>query len=519
MYITQGLKRAVQINRNGIATIDGARQRTWHEFAARVAKLAGALQNLGMSQGVRVGLLAFNSDRYLECFFGVPWGGGIIMPLNVRLAPPELIYMLNDAEAEILVVDDSFKSLLPTLRAQAATVKHWIVASDSAAEENALGYEEIIAAAQPAPDAGRGGNDVAGIFYTGGTTGLPKGVMLTHDNLVSNALAWMVNVYRGEPWVYLHAAPMFHIADTQAHTAVTMQAGTHVFIPKFIPEEMLKTIQAHRVTYSCLVPTLVNMLANHPSATQYDASSLRGMTYGGSPMPSAIAAKARGVFPGCELTQGYGQTETAPNISMLSHKYHVTDGPFAGKIQSAGLPVHTVEVRIADSDDREVPRGTIGEIIVRGPNVMAGYWNKPKETAAVLRNGWMHTGDVGYMDEDGFVFIVDRLKDMIITGGENVYSPEVENAIYQLPAVAMCAVIGIPSEQWGEAVHAIIALKEGQTVTEEEILAHCRKLIAGYKCPKSIEFRQAPMPMSGAGKILKRDLREPYWQGKTRQVN
>lgn len=519
MYITQGLKRAAQINRNGIATIDGRRQRTWGEFAERVAKLASALQNLGMTQGARVGLLAFNSDRYLECFFGVPWGGGVIMPLNIRLAPPELVYMLNDAAAEILIVDDSFKSLLPTLRMQATTVKYFIEASDSSDIDGTSSYEPIIASAQPIPDAERGGNDVAGIFYTGGTTGLPKGVMLTHDNLVSNALAWMVNVYRGEPWVYLHAAPMFHIADTQAHTAVTLQAGTHVFIPKFVPEDMLKAIQAHRVTYSCLVPTLVNMLANHPSVIQYDTSSLKGMTYGGSPMPSAIATRAREVFPSCELTQGYGQTETAPNISMLAHKYHVTEGAFAGKIQSAGLPVHTVEVRIADSDNREVPRGEIGEVIVRGPNVMAGYWNKPKETANVLRDGWMHTGDVGYMDADGFVFIVDRLKDMIITGGENVYSPEVENAIYQHPAVAMCAVIGIPSEQWGEAVHAIITLKEGQLATEEEILAHCRQLIAGYKCPKSIEFRQTPMPISGAGKILKRDLRAPHWQGKERQVN
>lgn len=519
MFITQGLKRAVQINGNGIATIDGARKRNWSDFGARVAQLAGALQKLGMTPGARVGLLAFNSDRYLECFFAVPWGGGIIMPLNLRLAPPELIYMLNDAAAEILIVDDSFRSLLPTLRVEAKTVKHYVIAGDSTSADDNLGYEELLTAAQPAQDAERGGSDVAGIFYTGGTTGSPKGVMLTHDNLVSNALAWMVNVYRGEPWVYLHAAPMFHIADTQAHTAVTMQAGTHVFIPKFVPQDMLSAIQTHRVTYSCLVPTLVNMLANHPSATQYDTSSLVGITYGGSPMPSVVALKAREVFPQCEFTQGYGQTETAPNISMLSHKYHVTEGPFAGKIQSAGLPVHTVEVRVVDTDDRPAPRGAIGEIIVRGPNVMAGYWNKPKETAAALRNGWMHTGDVGYMDDEGFVFLVDRLKDMIITGGENVYSPEVENIIYQHPAVAMCAVIGIPSEQWGEAVHAIITLRDGESATEEEILAHCRKYIAGYKCPKSIEFRQAPMPMSGAGKILKRDLREPYWQARTRQVN
>jgi long-chain acyl-CoA synthetase len=235
------------------------------------------------------------------------------------------------------------------------------------------------------------------------------------------------------------------------------------------------------------------------------------MNYGGSPMPPALIPRAREAFPRCRFFQGYGQTETSPNITMLQDKYHVFEGPFAGKAASAGQPVFTMEVKIVDESDRELARGSIGEVVTRGPNVMAGYWNKPEETEKALRGGWMHTGDVGYMDEDGFVYIVDRLKDMIISGGENVYSVEVEHVIYQHPAVAMCAVIGIPSEQWGEAVHAIVVPKEGFTITAEELLQHCRQHIAGYKCPRSVDIRQSPLPMSAAGKLLKRELRAPYW--------
>ncbi len=527
MRITQGLVRAAQVNGSGIATINGERRRTWRELAERVAKLAGALQKLQLTRGGRVAMLALNSDRYLEYFFAVPWAGGILMPLNIRLALPELIYMLNDAAAEILIVDDSFLSVLPALGKQATTLKHFIIARDpspsseqaGSATDGAYAYEEILASAEPVPDAERGENNVAGIFYTGGTTGVAKGVMLTHDNLMSNVFAWLTLVYRGEPWVYLHAAPMFHIADFQSVTAVTLQAGTHVFIPRFNPEATLQAIQAHRVTYSCLVPTLVNMLVNFPGVEKYDVSSLRGITYGGSPMPTAVVAQAARVFPHCEFTQGYGQTETSPNICMLPAAYHVLASPHADKLASAGQPVFTMEVKIVDADDHEVPRGTVGQIITRGPNVMAGYWNKPQETAAALRNGWMHTGDAGYMDEEGFVFIVDRLKDMIITGGENVYAAQVENVIHQHPAVSMCAVIGIPSERWGESVHAIVLLKEGGTASEADIIQHCKERIASYKCPRSVEFRQEPFPLSGAGKILKRELRAPFWHDRVRQVS
>jgi long-chain acyl-CoA synthetase len=343
--------------------------------------------------------------------------------------------------------------------------------------------------------------------------------MLTHTNLISNALVSLLNMYEGEPWTYLHTAPMFHIADCQWNVGVTLHGGTHVFIPKFAPEAMLNAIGTYHVTHSALVPTMVNMLCNFDGRENYDVSSLRGINYGGSPMAPALIIKARKAFPQCRFFQGYGQTETAPNVSILSDKYHDPDGPMADKLSSAGQPVFTVDVKIVDLFDEEVPRGSIGEVVVRGPNVMAGYWNQPEATAQALRGGWMHTGDLGYMDPDGFLYIVDRLKDVIISGGENIYSTEVEQVIYEHPAIAMCAVVGIPDDKWGEAAHAIVVVRHGHTINSEEIISHCRQRIASYKCPRSVEIRAEPLPMSGAGKILKRDLRAQFWEGKSRLVN
>jgi len=521
MLITQGVRRSAQVNPHGLATIDGRRRRTWSEFAGRVACLAGALKGLGLEAGGRVATLSFNSDRYLEYFFAIPWAGGIIVPLNTRLKPAELSYMLNDAGAQILVVDEVHKEMVPELTAAVPALKHIILATDHDAPAGFLGHETLITAADPIPDASKRGDDVIGIFYTGGTTGLPRGVMLTHRNIVSNALVILLNIFERRPMSYLHSAPMFHIADCQWNRGVTLRAGTQIFLPRFDPKEMLKAmaIETYKVTHCALVPTMVNMLCNFNGRENFQISSLRGINYGGSPMAPALIARAREAFPHCRFFQGYGQTETSPNISMLTDEYHVLEGPLSAKVSSAGQPVFTMEVRIVDPDDREIPRGEIGEIVTRGPNVMAGYWNKPDETANALRGGWMHTGDLGYMDEDGFVYIVDRLKDMIITGGENVYSAEVESVIYQLPDVAMCAVFGIPHDKWDEAVHAVIVPKERQSISGEEVISFCQKQIARYKCPKTVEIRSDPLPMTGAGKILKRELRRPFWTDKTRAIN
>jgi len=519
MHITQGLKRAVQVNAQGIATIDGERRTTWREFADQVARLAGGLVSLGLKPDDRVAMLALNSDRHLAYYFATIWAGGIFVPLNTRLAPPEFGNILTDAGAAILVIDDALQPQLAEILKHTSTPRHIIFAGDGKPPADLIGHEVFLAAAEPVPDANRGDDDVATIIYTGGTTGLPKGVMLTHNNAVSNALSSLAIMYEGEPWTFLHTAPMFHIADSQWNTGVTMHAGTHVFAKRFVPAEMLKLIGQHQITHTALVPTMVNMLCQVPDVETYDVSSLRKVNFGGSSIAPAVIRRAREVFPNCQFIQGYGQTETSPNISMLFDKYNTDEGPYAGKIESAGQPVFAMEVRIVGIEDEELPTGSIGEIATRGPHVMLGYWNKPEETAVALRGGWMHTGDIGYLDEDGFIFIVDRLKDMIISGGENVYSTEVEHVIYQHTAVADCAVIGIPHEKWGESVHAIVRPKLGATLTEEEIMNHCRKFIAGYKCPRSVEIRYDPMPMSGAGKILKKVLRAPYWAEQERKIS
>lgn len=517
MHLTQSLKRAIQLNPNGLATINGERQFTWTEFYDRITRAAGGLLDLGLAKGDRVAILSLNSDRYFEMVYALPWAGLISVPLNIRLAPAEIIFLLNDSGAKVLCVDKTFSAMLPEFAGKLETVEH-IVYLDDGSLDGATSQEDLVRDSSPIADTNAGGDDVAGIFYTGGTTGLPKGVMLTHDNLVANGLNAVHGFAMNKHSRYLHAAPMFHAADAAANIGLTMLAGTHVFVPKFEPEPVLKVFSRDKVTNVTLVPTMVNLLVNTPSFTDYDLSSLVRIGYGGSPMPEAVLLKAKELMPHVKFSQAYGMTELSPIITILDDEYHVTDGPNAGKIRSAGQVVLSGEIRVVNEQDEELPRGEIGQVIARGPMVMKGYWNREKETADALANGWMHTGDAGYMDEDGFVFIADRVKDMIISGGENVYSVEVENAVQKHPAVAACAVIGIPSEEWGEEVIAVVVPLEEMTASEQEIIDFCKEQIAGYKCPRQVKFVEA-LPMSGAGKILKNKIREPYWEGRSRKVN
>jgi len=369
------------------------------------------------------------------------------------------------------------------------------------------------------PDARRGGQELAGIFYTGGTTGFPKGVMLTHANMVTSALGALAS---GEFFTpggrYLHAAPMFHLADIAGWVAQTLRGGTHVIVPMFEPVAVMKAIAAHRVTDVLLVPTMIQMLVDHPAVGEHDLSSLNRLLYGASPIPEAVLDRAMKALPQVGFVQAYGMTELSPIATLLGPEDHGAAGREAGLLRSAGRAAPHAEVRIVDAEGVEVPRGEVGEIVVRGGHVTPGYWNKPEETAAALRDGWMHTGDGGRMDAHGYVYIVDRIKDMIVSGGENVYSVEVENAVARHAAVAACAVIGVPDAEWGERVHAVVVCKPGAQATEAEIREHAKTLIAGYKAPRSVEFVEA-LPVSGAGKILKRELRKKYWEGTDRAVN
>ncbi|SFO48132.1 Acyl-CoA synthetase (AMP-forming)/AMP-acid ligase II [Pseudonocardia ammonioxydans] len=511
MYLTQGLHRAVQQQPDAVATVCGERTRTFTETAERVARLAGALRGLGVASGDRVAMLSLNSDRFHEFLLAVPWADAVLNPINVRWSPAEIVYSLKDSGTRVLIVDDTFAPILPSLRPHLDVVIH---AGNGPAPDGALSFEELIAGAEPVEDARRGGDELAGLFYTGGTTGNPKGVMLSHTNLMTSAFGFNATGYLFGPGCrYLHAAPMFHLADLAAWSAATAAGGTHVIVPAFEPAAILAAITRHQVTDTLLVPTMIQLLIDHPTVGEHDLTSLRSVVYGASPIAQSTLERAMKTLPNASFTQAYGMTELSPLAALLSPDDHRrTD-----LLRAAGRAAQNSEIRIVDPEDREVPRGTVGEIVCRGGNVMRGYWGLPEETATTLRGGWMHTGDGGYMDDQGYVFVVDRIKDMIVTGGENVYSAEVENALATHSGVASCAVIGVPDDEWGERVHAVVVAAPGHTPGAEELREHVKSLIAGYKAPRSVELADA-LPVSGAGKILKRELRRRYWADAERQV-
>ncbi|NNN24576.1 long-chain-fatty-acid--CoA ligase [Pseudomonas nitroreducens] len=518
MYLTQGLQRSLQQTPDKIVTVFGARRRTFREFGERVARLAGALQQLGMVADDRVSMLALNSDRYLEYIQGTWWGGGVLNPINIRWAVPEVVYSLDDCNTRFLLVDDYFLPMVEGIRAQVRNAPIFIYAGEKSAPEGMLDYEILLAAAEPVADAGRGGEDLACIMYTGGTTGFPKGVMQTHLNLWSGCIQRMAEIHMSADERNLHVMPLFHVAGLARSICCFIAGSPHVVTSTFEAGEILALMEREAITDSILVPTMILALLNHPDFQVRDLSQFKRLSYGASPTAGEMIEQVMAKLPQLELSHSYGLTEACPIVSTNPPENHGLEARKTGLIRSVGRAGLGVNVMIVDEQGVEVPRGTVGEIIVRGPNIMQGYWNKPEETAKTLRNGWLYTGDGAYMDEQGYLFIVDRLKDMIVSGGENVYSAEVENIVARHPEVLMCAVIGIPHAQWGEAVHAIVVRKPGAKVTEDELRAYCREYIAGYKCPKSLEFRET-LPMTGAGKILKRDLREPFWAGKSRAVN
>lgn len=516
MYLTQGIHRAVQINGDGIATSFDGRQRSWREFADRVARLAGAFRGLGVGPGDRVSMLALNSDRFVEHYYALFWIGAVAVPVNIRWSLAEILYSLDDATPSVLIFDDHFAEQAAELRDRAASLRHIIYAGDGDGPGWAQDYERLIEANEPVDDLRRGDDALAAIMYTGGTTGFPKGVMLSHKGLVANTLSIGSIVDYDEKAIFLHAAPLFHMAAAMMMFMATNFAGRHAIIPAFAPAAACDAIARERITDALLVPTMIKMLLDHHDADGGDLSSLRSLLYGASPMPELVVRRAIATLPQTRLYQAYGQTELSPGATILGPEHHVVDG---ARLRSAGRALPGVEVKVAADDGAELARGEVGEVWVRGPNTMLGYWNKPDVTAATLVDGWVRTGDAAYMDAGGFIFIVDRVKDMVISGGENVFSAEVENAILKHPAVADCAVIGVPDDRWGERVHAIVVPRaDAPALTIEGLAVHCRALIATYKCPRSLELRNTPLPLSAAGKILKTELRAPYWADAARNV-
>ncbi|MEV8313403.1 long-chain fatty acid--CoA ligase [Streptomyces sp. NPDC059900] len=512
MFLTQPLHRMLQQTPDAPLTVYQDRTRTARASAHRISCLAGALKALHAAPGDRIAILAHNSDRYHETLLATWWAGAAVVPVNIRWSAQEISFSLHDCDARILFVDDTFAGLVAALDKAPVTVVH---CGEGPTPPGMLAYEDLIEATSPADDACRGGEELAGVFYTGGTSGTPKGVMLTHTNMMLSAMGSQVTGRLATPGGrLLHSAPMFHLADLAMWVTQNLVGGCHVILPGFEAGAVLRAIQTHRPTSALLVPTMIQALVDHPGLGEHDLSSMRSIVYGASPIPEPVLKRAMDAFPDVAFSQAYGMTEAAPMATLLTGEDHRA----GRRLRSAGRAAAHCEVKIVDPGGNEVPRGTVGEIALRGGHIMRGYWGRPEETTGALREGWLHTGDGAYMDDDGYLFVVDRLKDMIITGGENVYSAEVENAIAQHPAVAACAVIGLPDEEWGERVHAVLVLREGHTVTADEIRRHTKSLIAGYKAPRSVEFTDA-LPLSPAGKILKRELRAPHWSHSDRSVH
>lgn len=517
----------MQVHHDREAIVDGDVRMSYGEWGRRVLGLGGGLRWLGLGDGDVVAVAALNGWRHLSCWVGIPASGLVLNDLNYRLAPAELVFIVNDSMARAIIVDDTHVALARTLQAQCPSLDYLIYAGVGrlgSVPDGFISFDDLCTyePVEAQVTSWIADDTLAAISYTGGTTGLPKGVMQSHANLLANAkhMQYAYEYVSGDS--YTHAAPMFHAADASCTFAVTWVGARHLIIPGWDPQLFIDTVANERMTISLLVPTMINALVNHPGVETADLSSWRLLGYGASPMPAELQRQAMSVLP-CGFMQLYGMTEASPILTICSADIHrravAGDPSCVPRLKSAGAPVVGVECEVRREDGSLANVGEPGEIYARGPNIMLGYWNRPEETAAALVDGWYRSGDVAYADDHGYLYIVDRAKDMIISGGENIYTTEVENALYAHPAVLEAAAFGIPDEKWGEVVHAEVVAKPGVVVTGEELIAHSRSLIAGYKVPKSINVRDVALPKSGAGKILKRDMRAPFWEGRDRAVN
>jgi long-chain acyl-CoA synthetase len=492
------LDRALATAAGSCAVVCQDTRRTYAELGTRCRRLAGGLRVLGLAPGDRVGVIGLNSDRYLELYLGVPAAGFVLVPVNSRLAPAEMRAILADAGVSVLFADADYPG--------AADVKQMLTMPGD--------YEDLIAAAGEASEARPAEHDLAALFYTSGTTGAAKGAMHTHRTLVASALHFMATWPFDRQTRWMVASPMFHTGGIIGTLATVWAGGTHVIMPRFDPDLAVDLIEREAVTHTLLVPTMLAATASAQLARPRDVSSLRYLSHGASPISAETLRKARKAFPDAELLHVYGTTEATPITTLLPHEELILDTP---RVRSCGQPATGVEIRIVDDEGRDVPTGTVGDILVRSASVMAGYWRKPEATAEVLRGDWYLTGDLGYRDDESYIYLVDRAKDMIVSGGENIYSTEVEDALASHPVVEEVAVFGVPDPRWGEAVYAVVYAK--QPVSPEELVAHCRERIARFKVPRCIELRAEPLPKSAAGKILKRELRDPHWAGQHTYVS
>lgn len=505
MYLTAGLHRSIQRHPDQIATVSGQRRQSYRTLVDRVARSASALQALGLQPGDRLALLAHTSDRLIELLLAAWWCGLVACPLNTRWSPQEIAYALQDCEASALAVDDACLGSVQGLAVPCLRV-HLYIGEPSRCPEGWSPWEPLVVAALPMPDTRCDPQTLAAIVYTGGTTGAAKGVMLSHTNIWASMAARLAVVPNPEHSVTLLISPLFHVAGLGRMVVQIMTGGTCVSLAGFDPAKVVELMAQEGANDIMAVPSMLHVLLETPGFEPGHLPNLERILWGAAPMPPALLRRALARFPNAEFIHAYGMTETAASVALLrverSAAFLQSD-----RIRSVGRPTVAVEIQVTDEQGVEVPPGTPGEIRLKGPAVMQGYWGRPQETQEAFHDGWLCTGDAGIMDSEGYLYITDRIKDMIISGGENIYSTEVENALAQHPAVSASAVVGVPHPKWGEAVHAVVVIKSGQTATAEDLDAHCRRLIAGFKCPKSYELRDH-LPLTAAGKVAKNLLRQ-----------
>ncbi|MBZ5575125.1 MAG: long-chain-fatty-acid--CoA ligase [Acidobacteriia bacterium] len=517
------LYRAVDLYGNKTGVVSGSSRYTYAQFGERCERLAAGLLAEGARPGDRVAYLSFNNNQLLEGYFGAPLMRGIVMPLNVRLQQAELTAILNHAEARVLVFENDFAPLVEALRQACPTIERF-VAIDGPAAAADFTYEELLSRGRIArPDVfSFDENDTAELFYTSGSTGTPKGVALSHRTLYLHALSVALCMSHEDTAVDLHTIPLFHANGWGRPQVATMNGAKQVMVRRFDPAQVLRLIQDEGATGMLLVPTMANALLNCPELGKFNTSTLQQIFLGGAAAsPELIGALERAF--GCAATVGYGLTETSPVVTCARPKSTIQFADETDRIRHmamAGWPIVGCEVRVVDLKMDDVARDmtAVGEVVVRGDMVMDGYYKEPEATRAALTGGWLHTGDMGVWDAENHIQIVDRQKDIIISGGENISSIEVEKAISAHPAVLECAVVAAPDWKWGEVPAAILSLKPGQKLTQEELLAFLQTRLGKFKLPRILEFVEGPLPKTGTGKILKRELREKLWQGKERRV-
>ncbi len=515
--------RAETLFAKKIGVIDGDKQFTYAEYGARTHQLANALRAVGLEKGDRVSFLTYNTHQLLEAYYGVIEAGGILNPLNVRLSPSDIGYILNHSASKFIFFHNDFLPLVQAIKPALTETQFFVVMEGAGGEVATHEYEALLASAnaeyhRPEIDE----NAIAELFYTSGTTGKPKGAASTYRTLYLHGLFSALGIGLTDADVILHIVPLFHVNGWGTPQTVTMMGGTHVMLRKIDPTMLLTLVQKHKVTQMLGVPTIFNALLNFPTLKDYDLSSVKNVILGGAPSSPTLMRAIEEKF-GCQCIVGYGLTETSPVLTLSKPKAHL-EGESAEmrftRQAKTGYPVPGVNLRVVDAHDNPVkPDGKqIGEIVVHSNVVMDGYYKDEVATRNAIRDGWFHSGDMAVLDDEGYVMIVDRSKDIIISGGENISSVEIENVLYANPKVFECAVVAVPDEKWGEVPRALVVLKPGQTATVDEMFAYCKANLAGFKVPKIIEFRDS-LPKGGTGKILKANLRQPYWEGKQKMVN